>query len=139
MSLWSFFVRPVMKGKEVMKNTISTTLKAGVAALVLVAASGCVSQKSVDEIKATADKAEQDAAAAKAAADAATAAASVARLAHAADAAFHRTDNAADADLPDDAIKWSLEATKYAESAVAAAEAAATALRAYEAMTKSQN
>lgn len=70
-----------MKGKEIMKNVISTTLKAGVAALVLVAASGCVSQKAVDEIKLTADKAVQDAAAAKAAADAAASAAQSAKSA----------------------------------------------------------
>src|SRR4030095_13131689 len=62
-----------------MKKSISTTLKAGVAALVLVAGSGCVSQKQVDEIKATADKAVQDAAAAKAAADSAASAAASAR------------------------------------------------------------
>lgn len=62
-----------------MKNTISTALKAGIAALVLVSASGCVSQKAVDEIKATADKAVQDAAAAKAAADAAASAAQSAK------------------------------------------------------------
>ena len=64
-----------------MKKSISTTLKAGVAALALVAASGCVSQKTVDEIKATADKAVQDAAAAKAAADSAASAAQSARSA----------------------------------------------------------
>ena len=64
-----------------MKDVISTTLKAGVAALVLVSASGCVSQKYVDEIKATADKAVQDAAAAKAAADAAASAAQSAKSA----------------------------------------------------------
>lgn len=64
-----------------MKNTMSTSLKAGVAALVLVASSGCVSQKYVDEIKATADKAVQDAAAAKSAADAAASAAQSARSA----------------------------------------------------------
>jgi hypothetical protein len=62
-----------------MKNMISTSLKAGVAAIVLVAASGCVSQKAVDEIKQTADKAVQDAAAAKAAADAAASAAQSAK------------------------------------------------------------
>ena len=62
-----------------MKNVISTSLKAGIAALVLVAASGCVSQKAVDEIKATADKAVQDAAAAKSAADAAASAAQAAK------------------------------------------------------------
>ncbi len=62
-----------------MKNIVSTTLKAGVAALALAAASGCVSQASVDEIRATADKAVQDAAAAKAAADSAAAAAQSAR------------------------------------------------------------
>ena len=64
-----------------MKNTISNSLKAGVAAIVLVAASGCVSQKAVDEIKMTADKAVQDAAAAKSAADAAASAAQSARSA----------------------------------------------------------
>ena len=64
-----------------MKNTISTSLKAGLAALALVAASGCVSQKQVDEIKATADKAVQDAAAAKSAADSAASSAASARSA----------------------------------------------------------
>ena len=78
-----------------MKNTISTTLKAGVAALVLVAASGCVSQKQVDEIKATADKAVQDAAAAKAAADAAASAAQSAKSA--ADSAQSTANQAAQA------------------------------------------
>jgi len=62
-----------------MKNVISTSLKAGVAALILVAASGCVSQKYVDGIKATAEKAVQDAAAAKAAADSAASAAQSAK------------------------------------------------------------
>src|SRR5262249_12863620 len=75
------FLSDPNKGKEAMKNTISTTLKAGVAALALVAASGCVSQKTVDEIKATAAKAVQDAAAAKAAADSAASAAQAARSA----------------------------------------------------------
>jgi hypothetical protein len=70
-----------MKGKEVMKKTTSTTLKAGLAALALIAASGCVSQATVDEIRATADKAVQDAAAAKAAADSAASAAQSARSA----------------------------------------------------------
>jgi hypothetical protein len=70
-----------MKGKKVMNKTISTSLKAGVAALALLAAGGCVSQKSVDAIKATADKAVQDAAAAKAAADSAASSAQSARSA----------------------------------------------------------
>jgi hypothetical protein len=70
-----------MKGKEAMKNTISTALKAGIAACFMIAASGCVSQKTVDEIKATADKAVQDAAAAKAAADSAASAAASAKSA----------------------------------------------------------
>jgi hypothetical protein len=78
-----------------MKNTISTTLKAAVAALVLVAASGCVSQKQVDEIKATADKAVQDAAAAKAAADSAASAAQSAKSA--ADSAQSTANQAAQA------------------------------------------
>jgi F0F1-type ATP synthase epsilon subunit len=64
-----------------MKKPISTTLKAGIAALALVAASGCVSQKALDEVKVTADKAVQDAAAAKAAADSAASSAQSARSA----------------------------------------------------------
>src|SRR5207344_734901 len=63
---------------------IANTLKAGVAALVLVTAAGCVSQKSVDEARAVADRAVQDAAAAKAAADAAAASANAAKSAAAA-------------------------------------------------------
>lgn len=62
---------------------IATTLKVGVAALVL-AASGCVSQKSVDEARAVADRAVQDAAAAKTAADGAARAAGEAKTAAAA-------------------------------------------------------
>jgi murein lipoprotein len=54
---------------------LATSMKAGLAALVLVSAVGCVSQKSVDEARAVADRAVQDAAAAKSAADAAAAAA----------------------------------------------------------------
>ena len=81
LSLWSSIIRPRMKGKEVMKKTISTTLKAVLAATALVAASGCVSQKTVDEIRATADKAVQDAAAARSAADSAASAAQSARSA----------------------------------------------------------
>ena len=61
-----------------MKNSV---LKAGVAAFALIAASGCVSQKTVDEIRATADKAVQDAAAARQAADSASSAAQSARSA----------------------------------------------------------
>lgn len=64
-----------------MKKAISTALKASTAALVLIAASGCVSQSTVDEIRATADRAVQDAAAAKAAADSAASAAQSARSA----------------------------------------------------------
>jgi hypothetical protein len=64
-----------------MKKTISTTVKASLAALALVAGSGCVSQATVDEIRATAEKAVQDAAAAKAAADSAASAAQSARSA----------------------------------------------------------
>jgi hypothetical protein len=64
-----------------MKKTISTTVKAGLAALALAAASGCVSQATIDEIRATAEKAAQDAAAAKAAADSAASAAQSARSA----------------------------------------------------------
>jgi len=70
-----------MKGKKVMKNTISTSLKAGIAALALVANNGCVSQKTVDTIKATEDKAVQDAAAAQSAANSAASAAQAARSA----------------------------------------------------------
>lgn len=64
-----------------MKKAISTALKAGVAAAVLVAASGCASQATIDEIRATADRAVQDAAAAKAAADSAASSAQSARSA----------------------------------------------------------
>jgi hypothetical protein len=72
------------KGIDVMKKSVATTLKAGIAALCLVAAAGCVSQKSVDDARAVADKAVQDAAAAKAAADAAAASANAAKSAAAA-------------------------------------------------------
>jgi hypothetical protein len=64
-----------------MKKTISTTLKAGIAALFLVSAAGCVSQSALDEVKATAEKAVQDAAAAKAAADSAAGSAQSAKAA----------------------------------------------------------
>jgi len=67
-----------------MKKSVATTLKAGVAAMCLVAAAGCVSQKSVDEARAVADRAVQDAAAAKSAADAAAASANAAKSAAAA-------------------------------------------------------
>lgn len=63
---------------------LATTLKAGLAALALASAAGCVSQKSVDEARAVADRAAQDAAAAKAAADAAAASANSAKTAAAA-------------------------------------------------------
>lgn len=62
---------------------IATTLKVGVVALAL-AGSGCVSQQAVDEARATADRAVQDAAAAKAAADGAARAANEAKSAAAA-------------------------------------------------------
>jgi hypothetical protein len=78
-----FVVLTQKKGIE-MKKSVATTLKAGIAALCLVAAAGCVSQKSVDEARAVADKAVQDAAAAKAAADAAAASANSAKSAAAA-------------------------------------------------------
>jgi hypothetical protein len=67
-----------------MKKSVATTLKAGVAVLCLAAAAGCVSQKSVDEARAVADRAVQDAAAAKSAADAAAASANAAKSAAAA-------------------------------------------------------
>ena len=63
---------------------IATTLKVGAAALVLAMGAGCVSQKSVDEARAVADRAVQDAAAAKAAADAASNTANEAKSAAAA-------------------------------------------------------
>ncbi len=62
-------------------NKTSMSLKAGLAALALMAASGCVSTKSVDEVRATAEKAVQDAAAARQAADQAASAAASARSA----------------------------------------------------------
>lgn len=67
-----------------MKNSIANTVKVSVAALLLVTAAGCVSQKSVDEARAVADRAVQDAAAAKSAADAAASAANSAKSAAAA-------------------------------------------------------
>lgn len=76
-----FLSDPAEGENKLMKNSISTALKAGVAAFVLISASGCVSQKTVDEIKATADKAVQDAAAAKSAADSAASAAASAKSA----------------------------------------------------------
>jgi murein lipoprotein len=63
---------------------IATTVKAGIAAVVLMSAVGCVSQKSVDEARAVADRAAQDAAAAKSAADAAATSANAAKSAAAA-------------------------------------------------------
>jgi murein lipoprotein len=71
------------KGKLLMKYSIVATLKVGAAVLALVSA-GCVSQKAVDEARAVADRAVQDAAAAKSAADAAANAANAAKSAAAA-------------------------------------------------------
>jgi hypothetical protein len=67
-----------------MKNSITSTLKVAVAAAFLVTAAGCVTQKSVDEARAAADRAGQDAAAAKSAADAAANSANSAKSAAAA-------------------------------------------------------
>ncbi len=67
-----------------MKTSIAMTMKVGAAALLLVSGAGCVSQKSVDEARAVADRAVQDAAAAKSAADAANNNANAAKSAAAA-------------------------------------------------------
>lgn len=81
-----------------MTKTFANTLKAGVAALLLVSAAGCVSQQTVDEIRATADRAAQDAAAAKQAADgAASAAASAQRAADSAQSTANQALQAAQA------------------------------------------
>jgi len=64
-----------------MKNTLSTSLKAGVAALLLITAAGCATTKDVQEARAAADKAAQAAAAAQQAADSASKAASSAKSA----------------------------------------------------------
>jgi hypothetical protein len=85
-----------------MKHSINATLTAGVATLLLVTASGCVSRKALDETRAVADRAVQDAAAAKAAADAASRAATDAKSTAtaaqgAADRAMQAAQNAAQA------------------------------------------
>ena len=63
-----------------MNKTFSNTLKAGAAALVLLTAAGCQT-KQIDEVRAMAQKASQDAAAAQAAANSAGSAASAAKSA----------------------------------------------------------
>ena len=62
-------------------SIVAKSLKVGVAALFLVTAAGCASQKAIDEARAVADRAAQDAVAAKQAADAAASAAAAARSA----------------------------------------------------------
>lgn len=74
-----------------MNKTFSNTLKAGAAALVLLTAAGCQT-KAIDEVRAMAQKAGQDAAAAQSTANAASTAANSA--ASAAAAAKSAADNA---------------------------------------------
>jgi hypothetical protein len=62
-------------------SIVAKSLKVGVAALFLVTAAGCASQGTIDEARAVADRAAQDALAAKQAADAAASAAAAARSA----------------------------------------------------------
>lgn len=64
-----------------MNNTIANTLKVGAAALFLISASGCVTTKQLEEVRAAAQKAGQDAAAAQTAANSAASAASSAKTA----------------------------------------------------------
>lgn len=75
-----------------MNKTFSNTLKAGAAALVLLTAAGCQNTKALDEVRALATKAGQDAAAAQASANSAAAAANSAGSAAA--AAKSAADNA---------------------------------------------
>jgi hypothetical protein len=75
-----------------MNKIVSNTLMAGAAALVLLTAAGCQDTKALDEVRAIATKAGQDAAAAQAAANSAASAANSA--ASAAAAAKSAADNA---------------------------------------------
>jgi hypothetical protein len=75
-----------------MNKLISNSLKAGAAALVLVTAAGCQNTKALDEVRALATKAGQDAAAAQATANSATT--SAAGATSAANAAKAAADNA---------------------------------------------
>jgi hypothetical protein len=61
-----------------MNNIVVNTVRVGVAALALLTAVGCQDTKALDEVRATAQKAGQDAAAAQSAADQARAAAATA-------------------------------------------------------------
>jgi hypothetical protein len=71
-----------------MNNTVVNSVRAGAAALCLLAAAGCQDTKALDEIRATAQKAGQDAAAAQSTANQASSAAAAAdRKADAAKAA----------------------------------------------------
>ncbi|MGC3982265.1 MAG: alanine-zipper protein [Steroidobacteraceae bacterium] len=74
-----------------MNKTFSNTLKAGAAALVLLSAAGCQT-KAIDEVRAMAQKAQQDAAAAQATANSAASSATAANSAAA--AAKSAADNA---------------------------------------------
>jgi hypothetical protein len=69
------------KGKDVMKKAIATTLKATAAALVLISAAGCATTKDVQEARAAADKAAQQATAAQSSADSAARSAAAAKSA----------------------------------------------------------
>ena len=81
----------VSKKDDITMNTIATTLKAGAAALVLLTAAGCQT-KQIDEVRALATKAGQDAAAAQATANSANSSATAANSAAA--AAKSSADNA---------------------------------------------
>ncbi|HTE42479.1 MAG TPA: alanine-zipper protein [Steroidobacteraceae bacterium] len=75
-----------------MNNTVANAVKAGAFALVLLSAAGCQSSKALDEVRAIAQKADQNAAAAQASANSASQSASTA--ANAATAAKSAADNA---------------------------------------------
>lgn len=75
-----------------MNKIVANSLKAGVAALVVLTAAGCQNTKALDEVRALAQKAQQDASAAQSAANSATTAANSA--ASAAAAAKTAADNA---------------------------------------------
>jgi hypothetical protein len=75
-----------------MNNIVANAVKAGAAALVLLSMAGCQSSKALDEVRALAQKADQNAAAAQASANSASQSASTA--ANAASAAKSAADNA---------------------------------------------
>jgi len=79
-----------------MKKVVSNTLMAGAAALVLLTAAGCQNTKALDEVRAMASKASQDAAAAQSTANSAnTSATAASKAAAAAQAAADKAQTTA--------------------------------------------